>query len=72
VAFSEVEAGSFTSVYSCLLNVGRSVLKMTETLWKNCLTVVKDVFITHENFIFIAIAFSEKEIGGITFVPHPL
>jgi hypothetical protein len=44
VMCSEVEAGNFTTlVYSVLLKVGRSVLKMTETLWKNSLMIAKYV-----------------------------
>jgi hypothetical protein len=40
----EVEAGNFTTlVYSVLNNVGKSVLKITETLWKNMLIIAKDV-----------------------------
>jgi hypothetical protein len=40
----EVEAGNFTAeVHSALLNVGKSVLKMTETLWKNGLLIAKGV-----------------------------
>jgi hypothetical protein len=40
----EVEAGNFTAeVHSVLLNVGKSVLKMTETSWKSRLIIAKDV-----------------------------
>jgi hypothetical protein len=41
---SEVEARNFTTlVYSILLNVGKSVMKMIKTLWKNSLIIAKDV-----------------------------
>jgi hypothetical protein len=41
---SKVKAGnSATMVYSILLNVGKSVLKIMETFWKNTLTIAKDV-----------------------------
>jgi hypothetical protein len=44
----KVEAGNFTTlVYSILLNTGKSVLKMMETLWKNSLIIPKDVCIIH-------------------------
>jgi hypothetical protein len=40
----EVEAGNFTTlVYSILFNVGKSLLKMTETLWENSPIIAKDV-----------------------------
>jgi hypothetical protein len=40
----KAEAGNFTAlVYSVLLSVGGSVLKMTDTLWKNSLIIAKDV-----------------------------
>jgi hypothetical protein len=40
----EVEAGNFTTViYTVLLSVAESVLKMMETLWKNGLIIAKDV-----------------------------
>jgi hypothetical protein len=61
VMCSEVEAGNFTLAYSVLLNVGKSVLKMTETLWENSLMTAKDVWIIHVNFIVIAITFTEKK-----------
>jgi hypothetical protein len=39
---SEVEAGNFiTMMYSVLLSVGKSVLRMTKTLWKNSLIFAK-------------------------------
>jgi hypothetical protein len=67
---SEVEAGNFTTlVYTVLLNVAKSVLKMTETLLKNNLITAKVVRITQINFIVIAITFSEQKIAGLTFVP---
>jgi hypothetical protein len=34
VMCSEVDEGNFALVYSVLLNVGKSELKMTETSWK--------------------------------------
>jgi hypothetical protein len=41
---SKAEAGNFTTmVYSILVVVGKSVLKMMATLWKNCLIIAKDV-----------------------------
>jgi hypothetical protein len=57
-----------TLVYGVLLNFGRSVLKMTETLWKNSLISVKDVWIICANFIVIAITFFERKNTGFTFV----
>jgi hypothetical protein len=42
---------------------------MEETLWKNNLNFVKDVPTIYVSFIIIVIIVSEKEIGGITFVP---
>jgi hypothetical protein len=60
--FSEVKAGYFTTVvYSDLLNIGKSVLTMMDTLWENSLLIAKDVLIIHVNFIIIAVAFSEKK-----------
>jgi hypothetical protein len=42
VMFSEVEARNFTIlVYNFLLNVGKNVLKMTETVWENRLITAK-------------------------------
>jgi hypothetical protein len=56
-----VEAGNFTRLeYSVVLNVGKSVLKMAETLWENSLKSPKDVCIMHGNFIVTAVTFSEK------------
>jgi hypothetical protein len=55
-------------VYSVLLNTGKSVVKMTETLWKNNLITAKDVRIINLNFIVTAVTFSEKKTGGITFI----
>jgi hypothetical protein len=44
---SEVEAGNFTAVvYRVLLKVGRSALKMTETLWENSIIIAKGFTIT--------------------------
>jgi hypothetical protein len=66
---SEVEAGNvITLVYSVLLNVGESVLKMWETCGINSLTIAKKLRNIHVNFIAIAITFPEKN-GIITFVP---
>jgi hypothetical protein len=42
-------------------NVGKSVLKMMETLWENSLTKAKSVRIISINVIVIAITFSEKK-----------
>jgi hypothetical protein len=65
-----VKAGNFTTlVYSILLIIRKSMLKMMETLWKNSLIIGKDVWIIHINFIVIAFTFSEKKIGGFMFVP---
>jgi hypothetical protein len=51
---SKVEAGNFTTlVYSVLLNVDKSVLKMTETLWENVLIIAKYVKMIHVNFTAI-------------------
>jgi hypothetical protein len=42
---SEVKAeNSTTLVYSVLLDVGKSVLKITEPLWKNSLLIAKYVW----------------------------
>jgi hypothetical protein len=57
----EAEARNFTLVYSLLLNVGRSVLKVAENLWKNSLIMAKYILIIRVNFILIAITFSEKK-----------
>jgi hypothetical protein len=66
---SEIEARNFTNlVYKVLLNVGRSVLKMMETLWKNSLIIAEGVRIFPVNFIVIANTRSEKT-GGVTSVP---
>jgi hypothetical protein len=44
VICSEVETGNFTTlVYNVLLNVGNNMLKMTGTLWKNSVIIVKHV-----------------------------
>jgi hypothetical protein len=41
--YFKVKAKNFTElVYSELLNVGRSVLKLKEILWKSCLIIAKD------------------------------
>jgi hypothetical protein len=43
VTCCDVEAANFkTLVYSVVLNVGKSVLKMEETLWENSLIIAKD------------------------------
>jgi hypothetical protein len=66
VVCSEVKAGNCTAlVYSMLLNVGRSVLKMTETLWKNSLIIEKCVLIIHVNLIVIVITFLEKKLEAL-------
>jgi hypothetical protein len=40
----KVKAASFTAlVYSVLLSIGSSVLKIMDTLWKNTLIIAKDV-----------------------------
>jgi hypothetical protein len=40
---SEVEAGNFTNLeYSDLTNVGKTVLKVMEILWKNSFTIAKN------------------------------
>jgi hypothetical protein len=62
VVCSKVEARNFTTlVYSVLFNVSKSVLKMTETFWKNGLINAKDVWIIHINVVVIAIKFSQKK-----------
>jgi hypothetical protein len=53
-------------VYSILLSIGKNVLKMTETLWKNSLIIAKRMGIIYVNFIFIAVMFLREKIGGIT------
>jgi hypothetical protein len=66
---SEVEAHNFIAlVHSFLLNNGKNVLKMKQILWKNWLTIAKNEWIIHVNFVVTAITFSEKETGGITFI----
>jgi hypothetical protein len=58
-----VEAGNFkTLAYSVVLSVGKSVLKMAETLWENSLIIAKDVRTIHGNFIVIAIYFVRKKL----------
>jgi NO-binding membrane sensor protein with MHYT domain len=65
----EVEAGNFTTFLHCvLLNVGKSVLKVTETLWKNSLIIGKGVWVIHENFVVIADTLSKK-IGCSILLP---
>jgi hypothetical protein len=46
---------------SVLLSVGKSVLKMTETLQKNSL-IIQRVWIGHVNFIVIAVTFLSKNL----------
>jgi hypothetical protein len=59
---SKVKAGNFTALlYSTLLNIGKSVLKMVKTLWKYSLIVAKGVLLMHGNCIVIAITFSDKK-----------
>jgi hypothetical protein len=66
---SEVEAGNFTTlVYSVLINIGKHVLRMMDTVWKNSLIIAKYVQVIHVNVIVIVGKFSETKIGGITFV----
>jgi hypothetical protein len=56
---SKVEAGnSITLVYSVLLSVGKSVLKMAQNLWENSHIIAKNVRTIHVNFIVIEITFS--------------
>jgi hypothetical protein len=44
---SKFEAGNFTTLaYNVLFRVGKSVLKMEETLWKNYLVIAEDVRIS--------------------------
>jgi hypothetical protein len=43
-----------------LLNVGKSVLKMMETLWKNSLTIAKNELIIHINFIVMQLHLLRK------------
>jgi Na+-translocating ferredoxin:NAD+ oxidoreductase RnfD subunit len=54
-------------MYSLLRDVEKSVLNVTEALWKNSLITAKGVLIVRVNLI--AITLSEKKFGGITFVP---
>jgi hypothetical protein len=37
--------------------------------WKNSLTITKHVWIINVNFIVIAITYSDKKTGSITFIP---
>jgi hypothetical protein len=63
---SKVEAGNFTtSIYSVLLSVGKIVLKMMETLWKNSHIVAKGVWVIHLNVIVIVVTFSEKKLEAL-------
>jgi hypothetical protein len=63
---SEIKAEIFgTLVHSVLLNVGKSVWKMMENLWKNRLIIAKDVLIIHVNFIFIKFIYSEKKLESL-------
>jgi hypothetical protein len=39
-----------------------------ETLWKNSLTIAKRCM-NHQNKFVFAVTFSEKKIGGISFMP---
>jgi hypothetical protein len=65
---SELKAGNFTTlVYSILLKVGKSALKMKETLWRNSLILAKDVGIICVNFIATAVTFSQKKLETFTF-----
>jgi hypothetical protein len=50
------DAYSHAKVYSVLLNAGKNVSKMAETLWKNSLTP-KHVWIIQANFIITATTF---------------
>jgi hypothetical protein len=62
ITCSKVEAGNFTThAYNVLLNIGKSVLKMMKTLWKNSLTNAKDVGIIHVNFVVIAVTVFEEK-----------
>jgi hypothetical protein len=66
---SKVEAGHFMMlVYSVLLSVGKSVLKIT--LWKSRFIITKDVWIVHVNFIVIAITFFEKKFEAFLSYCH--
>jgi hypothetical protein len=59
---SEVEAGNFTTLaHSVLHSVGKSLLKVTETLWKNGLIIAKDVWMMHVNFTVTACTYSENK-----------
>jgi hypothetical protein len=63
---SEVEAGNFTATqYTVLLNVGKSVLKMTENLRKNHLIIAKVISIIAVNFVVIALTCSEKKFEAL-------
>jgi hypothetical protein len=59
-----------TLVYSVLFSVGKSVLKMMETLLKNSHIIAKDVWIIHINYIDFAVEISKKKKknGGVTIV----
>jgi hypothetical protein len=66
VMCSEVEAGNFTTMlHTVILNVGKSVLKVTETLWENSLIILKDVY---ANLLFQLHFLRKKKTGCITFV----
>jgi hypothetical protein len=53
--------GFTTVMYIFLLSVGISVLKTTETLWKNSLIIAKDVWIVYIHFFAAAITFYKKK-----------
>jgi hypothetical protein len=61
VKSSDASANIFTPpAYSVSRKVGKSVLVMKETLWKNNRNFVKDVPMTYVNFIIIVIVSQKK------------
>jgi hypothetical protein len=54
--------------YTVSYSVLAKVFWKWQTLWKNGLIIAKDLWSVRVNFIVITITFSEKKIGGITFI----
>jgi hypothetical protein len=48
-------------VYIVLLSVGKTVLKMTESLWENSLIIAKYVGIIRANYIITEVTFSQTK-----------
>jgi hypothetical protein len=66
---SEVEVSNFTTlIYRVLNNVGKIMLKMTESLWKNIIIIAKDVQIILYISLLRQLEFLIKNIA-FTLVP---